>query len=345
MRLSYFIASLFLCVSTASAEQLRVYPKAIADADLDRIMTSPIQVPSGWFPRNFSDLAYPWPSRYVEEFGQPFNSYAFLQNAGALLALSANVEHSVIVRQQAAFLAFSAEQYTIRTEGCAYITNAFQWGYLWGYFNEGFRGAFMNNVTAYGYVNLYHATDEIEYLNKAHELLVSTVECGEVPLSAEDESGFYWLNEYVFQTTPDHAGIYDVLGYQPDETGWRRTRIYNGHIHALLAFIKYRNATGSKEFDAVIDKSIEAMRQYLPQQTFQETYFSYDATFPIYPDYGQGRAAHLAEGLCKITGDGDLCITSLEMRKVYENKIHNKRDEIYRKAYGETKDAVNRLLE
>lgn len=347
MRSFFSTVIIALALNGAQASSPIKYNKSISDPELDIIMTTPPEIPADWVPANFSDLAYPWPKKYTDELKQPYNSYGFLRNSAALIVLSQNELNKKIVEQQASFLAFSAKQYTIRKEGCVYITNDFRWGYLWGFFNKGFRGAFMNNVTAYGYINLYHATNNRDYLEEARLLLASTVNCGkeEASLSSEDNAGFFWLNEYVFQNNEDYDELYDALGYHKDEKGWRRARIYNGHIHALLAFLKYRNATGSTEFDRVIDASIDTMRHYLPNQNFENKYFSYDVTYPIYPDYGQQRAAHLAVGLCKITQNEEICSTSTLMREFYESHIRANEKDIYKKGYAETKAAVGSVLQ
>ncbi len=335
-----------LATNGVQASTVVEYSKDIADPELDIIMTVRPAMPKGWFPANFSDLAYPWPEKYTEELKQPYNSFKFLQNSAALIVLSQDHANKKIVDQQAAFLSFSAEQYTVRKDGCVFITNDFRWPYLWGYFEKDFRGAFMNNVTAYAYINLFHATENRDYLVKARELLRSTVDCGksEASLSSTDDKGFFWLNEYVFQNNEEYDKLYDALGYEKDSKGWRKARIYNGHIHALLAFIKYRNATGSTEFDAAIDESIETMRHYLPMQIYEKKYFSYDVTYPMYPDYGQRRAAHLAEGLCKITRNDDLCATAKNMRTFYDEQIQPNDDVVYKKAHSKARKAVKNAL-
>lgn len=346
MRVLLLMLYIAFALSNANASSAPQYRKDVSDADLDVIMMVRPGVPKGWLPDNFSDLAYPWPENYIKELKQPYNSYGFLRNSAALIALSKDTKNKKIVNQQAEFLSFSAEQYTVRKDGCVYITNDFRWPYLWGYFEKDFRGAFMNNVTAYAYVNLYHATENSHYLTKARELLRSTLDCGntEASLSSTDDTGFFWLNEYVFQNNEEYDKLYDALGYEKDSKGWRKARIYNGHIHALLAFIKYRNATGSTEFDAAIDASIETMRHYLPIQIYEKKYFSYDVTYPMYPDYGQRRAAHLAEGLCKITTNDDLCATAKNMRTFYDEQIQPNDDVVYKKAHSRARKAVKNAL-
>lgn len=338
-------ATIVVCAAVFLVTGCNQTEKFVSDIDnraLDAIMMlSPVK-PGNWDPKTFLDLAYPWPESYIERFQQPFNSYTFSRNAAALVALSKEEKNVIKVARMAEYLDFIANIYTVDEKGCAYITNEFEYGYLWSKFNYGFRGAFMNNVTAYGYLHLFEATGDRAYRKKAYRLLKASAFCEtkDVKLHSVDENGYFWLNEYVFEMPKEDEALFSHLGFQKGDDGWWRARVYNGHIHALLAFIKYKVMTGSDEFDEVINKSIETMRYYLPLQIFDGKYFSYMVEMPSHPDYGQRRAEHLARGLCEISSDKSICQTATELTYFYENNIKDRDAEIHKQGTNDSRNYI-----
>nr|WP_313708950.1 hypothetical protein [Brucella intermedia] len=346
-KLSGAIAGLMGLFSTNAAVSGVILKESITPIEIDRIMMVQPRAPQGWDPKIFTDIAYPWPEKYINAFQQPFNSYAFNRNAAALVHLSRNNDKKDIIKRIAAFLDFSASQYTVISGECVYITNDFEFGYLWSRFQKGFRGAFMNAVTAYGYIQLYEATLNDSYLRKAHILLWSAALCEteEVKLHNIDGNGFYWLNEYVFKIPEEDEDLFFEIGFEKGQDGWWRARVYNGHIHALLAFIRYRVTTRSEEFDDIIEMSLDTMRHYLPLQRYEDKFFSYMAEYPQHPDYGPWRATHLAEGLCNLTNDQSICETSSALKAFYEQNIKGQDEEIYRSGVKESKKIIQSLKE
>lgn len=295
-----------------------------------------------WSPKTFLDLRFPWPERYIRDFGQPYNSYTFARNSAAVVGLKDRGFDPAMVERIAAYLDFVAQQYTRREGDCAFIINEFDYGYLWSKFQRGFRGAFMNNVTAYGYMHLFAATDEKKYLDQARQLIWSSARCEtqEVKLHSVDENGQLWLNEYVFHLPAEDEQLFAHLGFRKGDDGWWRARVFNGHIYALLAYYKYRAITEDDQFDDIIKKATGAMEHYLPSQTYQNGYFSYMVEFPMWPDYGQARAVHLAEGLCRLAPSDALCSTAKDMRSVFDGGLAQNDTEIRRAASAKSKSYV-----
>jgi len=196
-------------------------------SDVDRVMTLAPAAPPNWEPRTFLDLAYPWPESYIERFAQPYNSYTFSRNAAAIVHRTRTGGDPVLYDRMAAYLNFVASIYIVETEGCSYVTNEFEYGYLWSKFKHGFRGAFMNNVTAYGYLHLYDATKNDLYLQTAYELLRSAAFCQtpEVTLHSTDRNGYFWLNEYVFHMPEADEPLFAHLGFEKGDDGWWRARL------------------------------------------------------------------------------------------------------------------------
>lgn len=301
-------------------------------------------MPAGddWSPSTFLDLNEPWPERYVEEFHQPFAAWTFAKNAAAIAHFVETNGLTPTADKQIRYLAFTAALYTRSEGGCTYVTNEFDYENMWSLFASGFKGAFMNAVTAYGYVYLFEASGDRSYLEDARILLASAAECesATVKLHDVDGQGQFWLNEYVFQVPAEDEALMLAMGFEQDASGTFRSRIYNGHIHALLAYIKYSKVAGVDDFDDVITDAIETMRFYLPRQLYNDEYFSYEVELPRYPDYGQERAVTLAEGLCEITGYDDLCRTAREMRTFFDEHIGDSEPTLYEAAYVATREWV-----
>ncbi|MCC6981639.1 MAG: hypothetical protein IT535_00060 [Bauldia sp.] len=333
-------------VASPPLRQLASKPSAIAatvsEDRLDEIMLMPAA--DNWSPSTFLDLRYPWPDEYVEEHRQPFEPWTFAKNAAAIVHFVKARGLTATIDRQIKYLAFTAGLYTRSEGGCTYVTNEFEYQQMWSMFASGFKGAFMNAVTAYGYIYLFQASGDRSYLEKARVLLASAAECESdtVKLHSVDGQGQFWLNEYVFRVPSQDEGLFQAMGFEQNADGAFRSRIYNGHIHALLAYIKYGKVAGVDDFDEVIAKSIETVRYYLPSQLYNDRYFSYQVEFPLYPDYGQARAVSLAEGLCEITGYDDLCRTARAMRKFYDERIRRSESAVYEAGYRATRDWVDR---
>jgi hypothetical protein len=242
------------------------------------------------------------------------------------------------------YLSFVAGLYTRSEGGCTYVANEFDYQQMWSVFFSGFKGAFMNAVTAYGYIYLFEASGDRTYLQTARTLLESAAECESdtVKLHSVDGQGQFWLNEYVFHVPPQDEGLFRAMGFEQNADGTFRSRIYNGHIHALLAYIKYEKVAGVDDFDDVIMKAIETIRFYLPSQLHDDRFFSYQVELPEYPDYGQERAVTLAEGLCEITGYDDLCDTARKMRTSFDERIRGSETALYEAGEAVARERVER---
>jgi len=322
----------------------------IIDADrrtLDDIMYLPRDAAANWVPQTFLDIRYPWPEKYIERFRQPFNPHMFKRNASALRQYAEkSSDNATIVLRQAEYLDFVASHYIVQDGQCSYVTNEFDYGYIGLTFQNGFRGAFMSNHTAYGYIDLYEATGNKAYLETAYALLRSSAFCetDEVFLHWEDEEGYLWLNEYVFKITPEEEARAKLIGMTPGPDGWFRAEVFNGHISALIAYIRYEQVTGTKEFDEVIRRSIATAERYLPDQIFEDRYFAYMNHFYLWPDYGQERAVRLAQGLCEISPSESLCATAQRMEALFETKIKGHEQQILTENRAVGKETLNRQL-
>ena len=213
-----------------------------------------------------------------------------------------------------------------------YVRNRFDYNYLYHKIKSPFFGAFMNNVTACGLLFLYEATGIERYILLADRLLMTSVDqASAIPLSSDRGEGDFWLHEYVFMT--DERGPWaDIQATKI----WSQTRIYNGHIHALLPLMRMRVMTGSSDYDEAIEKAVATMAKWLPRQIYEDKYFSYGPDMPIYPDYGQKRALHLMEALSVLTGDSDIAAATKDARELWAS-IEGREADIIVSAKNDTK--------
>lgn len=322
------------------------YQISVKEERLDELMGFLDRIASGWEPETFLDMRRDWPDSYVTRFGQPFNAWTFALNSAAIKTLSENEgEDETLVRRQAEYLSFVASQYTTEKNECLFVSNEFDYMYRGLQFNSGFRGSLLNNLTAYGYMELYRATQNKEYLDLAHWLLRTTAFCEDpdVTLHSRDDEGYLWLDKVVFKSRPKDDENASFQGMPADEHGWRRAKIYNGHISSIYAFIKYELITGSDEFEGVVDELIDTMERWLPNQIYKDQYFSYSLDFGIMPDYGQWRAVRLANGLCEITEEESLCSTADEMETLFHEVIEGNEEEILEKGNAEGMEIIRSL--
>ncbi|MFV3288161.1 D-glucuronyl C5-epimerase family protein [Pseudomonas sp. NY11955] len=297
----------------------------------DRAMsTGPIN--PTWKPKHYLDLFREWPEKYIKNYNQPFNPFAFAINSSALASSSKKHEDLKAIMAQASFLDLAASLYTEEIEGHAYIRNDFSFSIYWATMEKPFYGAFMNAYTAYGYLKLYEATNNAKYLSKAEKLVktITSKDC-KIKLSSTDSNDDFWLNEYVFIPTPSEVDYLQKLGTELHDDGYMRFRIYNGNISAILGLMKFRKTSGLSFADETIEKSCLTMSKLLHKQAFNGKYFSYSIEAEIMPDYGQLRAVNLAKFLAEATNDDSLKNTFKSFEKLFNDSIKDSIQDIYAK--------------
>src|SRR5699024_9409786 len=137
----------------------------------------PAFAPKGWSLESASDEAFSVSETYKDVHRQDFNSFTFGKNAAALVGLRKSGGDVQKIKEAAQHLHQKAQKYTRTYNDCKFIINGFPFEYLKTYFKEGFRGAFMNNVSAYAYMHLYTATGDSAFLDEAEGLLTATAFC------------------------------------------------------------------------------------------------------------------------------------------------------------------------
>lgn len=108
-----------------------------------------------------------------------------------------------------------------------------------------------------------------------------------------------------------------------------RFRIYNGHIGALIALLKFRKLTNMGFVDETIEQALLTMSKNLGSQLLDNQFFSYSIEAPQLPDYGQARAVHLAKQLSEATDDEQLKLTYQAFDKFYRESIKDREKEVY----------------
>ncbi|WP_439253959.1 D-glucuronyl C5-epimerase family protein [Pseudomonas monteilii] len=308
---------------------MNIHYEALTSDWFDRAMsTGPGK--GDWQPKHYLDLFRPWPEKYVTDYHQPFNPFAFAINASALDASSKKHGISKTMLDQIDYLDLAASIYTETIGDHDYIRNDFAFPMYWATMKKPFYGAFMNAYTAYGYMRIYDATKNEKYLSKAFRLIRTIVSKDTtVKLSDKDSKGDFWLYEYVFIPQDNEIEYLKKLGTERQENGNMRFRVYNGHIGAIIALMKYRKLTGMSFTDHAIEQSLLTMSRNLNKQIFENKYFSYSIEAATLPDYGQARAVHLAKQIADATDSKELKATANFFEDFYNASIKNHEKEIY----------------
>jgi hypothetical protein len=290
--------------------------------------------PEQWEIAGADSLRYGWDPDYTQRRGQTFSPWYFAKNCSAVLGHVRAHGKSDLMKEMAREIVAVMDPHLYTVGSYKYISNDFNFNYLWHEIKPPFYGAFMNNVTAQGLLNLYEATDAEYYLLLADRLMLTSTDLGApIPLCSIG-SGDFWLHEYVFKL---EATVKRWVQFNRSGD-WYMTRIYNGHIHALLPLMRIREMTGTRDYDDAISSAIATMRDWIPFQNYQDKYFSYSPDLPIYPDYGQRRAVHLTESLANLTGDIELKETSKDLQIIW-SKVEEKEKEMLALGMEDTKRA------
>ena len=308
---------------------MKIHYETLTNDWFDRAMsTGPNR--TDWQPKHHLDLFRSWPEKYVTDYHQPFNPFAFAINACALDASSKKHGLSKAMRDQIDYLDLAASIYTETIEDHTYIRNDFAFPMYWATMKKPFYGAFMNAYTAYGYMRLYETTKDEKYLSKAFRLIRTiTSKDITIKLSEEDSQGDLWLYEYVFTPQENEIEYLKKLGTEMQENGNMRFRVYNGHIGAIITLMKYRKLTGMSFVDKTIEQSLLTMSKNLRKQIFENKYFSYSIEAVALPDYGQARAVHLAKQIAAATDDEALKATARVFEEFYNTSIKDCEGDTY----------------
>lgn len=284
-----------------------------------------------WLPRHALDISRPWPEKYLNTLNQPFNPFTFAVNCSTLLGASKHNGTSKPIIDQAKYLDFIATLYIQKIGELDYVFNDFNHPIFWANMPKPFYGAFMNCVTAYGYMKLFEIEGQESYLQKAHNLLLSaTSQDAEIRLSGHDGQGDFWLNEYVFKPIAKETNYLQSIGTELGGDGYMRFRIFNGHIHALIALLKYRHLSGRHDFSTTIDAAMATMAKTLIHQIYEDRYFSYAIEAKALPDYGQSRAVRLAKALAECCDNENLNEAAHKFINLYSERIKHAEDAIYK---------------
>lgn len=307
----------------------------IAKIDAASMLRPPL--PKDWHPTDAEPPRFGWDESYIKNFGQKFSPWYFARNSAAVLGHVRTHGASQLMANMADHLVMIASPHIESIGPYRYVRNDFAFGYLWHKMKPPFYGAFMNAMTAYGLLHLYEATKVERYLLLADRLLMTSAADGApIPLCSLGDD--FWLHEYVFQCDTEASIALRKSGR------WNLARIFNGHIHALLAFLRFRAMTGASDYDTAIDLATRTMARWLQSQPYQDTYFSYSPDMPIYPDYGQHRAYHLATSLAQITGDPMICAASDTATTLWA-AIEGKEKEIIKSGVAKAKQAYDAMIQ
>jgi len=239
------------------------------NVDVIAIQSMNKTVPVSWNPTQPSDIPFPWPASYIT-WGQPFSAYTFAQNCIALAKLSRTEGLSIRITDAIAYLIGQLDAYTDNQNRIFY---SFNYGIAGTTLAPPWHSALANSQAMQGLLELWDATGDVQYLNKARLLRGPLLLAGGIntSLTLVDKASWLWFEEY-----PAINGI--------------PTHVLNGHVIALFGLYRDRQLTGDTSLDNYIRAGIATSTRYYwqarrPGDIIRYWIYSYDM-----PDYGPLRS-------------------------------------------------------
>lgn len=251
--------------------------------DPERLSTK--SAPLGWAPSEGpldEVIPFPWPDRYVAEWGQPFNPWTFKENAAALCIYGREhgPEH---VRPISEMLVERMLQYTRTDKGARWVFYDFDYTFRDRVLERGWVSAFGNGVVITGLVALHRCSSVPGLLELARELFAAFAIPGS-RLVSDLGDGTLWYEEY-------------PTGDEPP------AHVLNGHILALIGMYYLWDATDDPTVFDYLNRGTKAVAVHGPKYRVPGSTNRYDLLEPYIPDYGPARAIFQQDQLCLITGD------------------------------------------
>lgn len=233
-------------------------------------------VPVTWSPKQPSDIPFPWPASYTIK-GQLFASYTFAQNAIALARLYKTEGMSLRISEALNYLISQLDDYTDNQNRIFY---SFDYDLTNTKLIAPWKSALANSQAMQGLLELWNATNDTKYLNRARLLRypLLLINATNTELTLVDKSSWLWFEEY-----PPIDGI--------------PTHVLNGHVITLFGLYRDRQLTGDTSLDNYIRAGIAtAVRYYWqarrPGDTIRYWIYDYDM-----PDYGPLRAINFVTAM------------------------------------------------
>jgi hypothetical protein len=289
-------------------------------------------VKKNWYPKHTLDIFTEWDKKYLEEYRQPFSPFVFAKNCSALHQAGIESSNRETFLRQAEYLDLIASQNIERNSFGSFVRNEFEFSIFWGKIPNPFYGAFMNAYTAYGYIKLYELTEDRKHKETATNLLASIFKKNDtIELSGRDSHNALWLYEYSFAPLEQDIEHFKSIGAEFKSESATGIRVYNGHIHALLALLKFKTTFHDAVFDNEIFEALETIKKHLPTQLIEGKFFSYAVEAPAVPDYGQLRAVQLAKTISKIFPSEEMEETFKKFESFYNKSVKGSEKAIYEK--------------
>lgn len=239
------------------------------NVDVISIQSMNKTIPATWNPTQAKDIPFPWPNNYIV-WGQPFSAYTFSQNMIALSKLFSTEGMSPRISASISYLIGQLDAYT-DTQGRIFYSFAYPLA------NKTlippWHSTLANSQAMQGLLELWKATNDIQYLTKARFLRAPLLLTGGVntPLTMVDSASWLWFEEY-----PPLDGV--------------STHVLNGHVITMMGLYRDRQLTGDTTMDDYIRAGIATATRYYwqarrPGDIIRYWIYDYDM-----PDYGPLRA-------------------------------------------------------
>lgn len=260
--------------------------------DPDLVMT--VDAPDGWQPRPDrpldEQLPEPWPDKYVEVHGQPFNPWAYKVNASLLCAHArAHPDEATAVEPIARALFQRMLDYTLVEEEARFVIYDFPQEYKGYTVPAGGTSGLGNGSAIAGTLALDQCWPDEDYVDVAYELAeayrVLPEDETDLWFSLVTDDGFLWFEE------------------QPLPNG-RPSMILNGHVTALTGlYYLWDRAGHDRDVLTLLRAGITAARRYAPEYRRPGRTNCYDLLPPCHDDYGPERTVRQQHVLHALSDD------------------------------------------
>lgn len=235
---------------------------------------------SGTDTRTKDGLLMPWPDPHASPYRQDFAPYVFAQN----LVMEADAARLGSSQSTAAiaYLLRQLEKYTASEGDADYVFYDFDFRVRSATFNRGWRSAFANALVALGLAEMYAATGDRSFLQRAQRYVKALTLIGGITIV--NDAQYLWFEEY------------------PEVDG-KPTHVFNGHIATILALYRYMEIGGDRSLEPYLAAAVTTMHRYLPESRRPGRRSLYGLNAFAFPDYGPERIILFTRALVTLTGD------------------------------------------
>ncbi len=288
---------------------LRVLAKRYKVKKSFRASANFAQPPKEWRPRQYLELndqlPQPWPTKYIDDYKQPFSPNGFYTNMAMLCNYSSESKtDKEIALSIVNSLTDRLLQYTDTEGEKSYVRYDFAFGRPEGFaLSPPWYSAIANGFAIRGLILAFEKTNDQKFLDLAvsyGEALkeISGRNYDKKSVTVVDTYGFLWLDEY---PSPERGPSF----------------VLNGHIHAIFGLFDLCRHYHDEEIRSMLDASLTTVQQLGHLFRRDDKINRYELRAWKKADYLPPRTVRQQKELFRLTGEKYF----LELSKAFEKDI------------------------